>query len=284
MNLQVSSARAEEHGPALRLFFQHLGDEDREASLQRALSLIAKGDWPTSGLLVCRDGANCLGVIMAQSLPGAAGLVWPPQAVPQDGREVVQKMLVEAAVAWLRRAGAKLIQAVLNSTDVAFAAPLERHGFRHITTLLFWQKELESEAWFKKGSGTFVRSTLRAVPAKVPDPFLNHAEIDDADLSANQLRCQDWVSCNQTLFRATLMETYGQTLDFPELNDLRSTTTSWLAIRRCRAGGPTAGGLRGLQIGRWACSSLCPRRTSLPGNWLTWAWSHRRVGGASEWR
>ncbi len=25
----------------------------------------------------------------------------------------------------------------------------------------------------KKGSGTFVRSTLRAVPAKVPDPFLN---------------------------------------------------------------------------------------------------------------
>src|SRR5260370_41524947 len=25
--------------------------------------------------------------------------------------------------------------------------------------------------WFKKGSGTFVRSTLRAVPAKVPDPF-----------------------------------------------------------------------------------------------------------------
>ena len=32
-------------------------------------------------------------------------------------------------------------------------------------------------AWFKKGSGTFVRSTLRAVPAKVPDPFLNHARI-----------------------------------------------------------------------------------------------------------
>ena len=29
-------------------------------------------------------------------------------------------------------------------------------------------------AWFKKGSGTFVRSTLRAAGAKVPDPFLNH--------------------------------------------------------------------------------------------------------------
>jgi hypothetical protein len=34
-----------------------------------------------------------------------------------------------------------------------------------------------NSAWFKKkkGSGTFVRNTLRAVPAKVPDPFLNHA-------------------------------------------------------------------------------------------------------------
>ena len=27
--------------------------------------------------------------------------------------------------------------------------------------------------WFKKGSGTFVRSILRALPAKLPDPFLN---------------------------------------------------------------------------------------------------------------
>ena len=30
-------------------------------------------------------------------------------------------------------------------------------------------------AWFRKGSGTVVRSTPWAVPATVPDPFLNHA-------------------------------------------------------------------------------------------------------------
>ena len=34
----------------------------------------------------------------------------------------------------------------------------------------------QQKVWFKKGSGTFVRSTLRAVPAKVPDPFLNQAQ------------------------------------------------------------------------------------------------------------
>jgi beta-lactamase regulating signal transducer with metallopeptidase domain len=35
--------------------------------------------------------------------------------------------------------------------------------------------DFDSWAWFKKGSGTVVGSTLRAVPARVPDPFLNHA-------------------------------------------------------------------------------------------------------------
>ena len=34
---------------------------------------------------------------------------------------------------------------------------------------------MRSWAWFKKGSGTVVRSTQWAVPATVPDPFLNHA-------------------------------------------------------------------------------------------------------------
>ena len=32
------------------------------------------------------------------------------------------------------------------------------------------------QIWFKKGSGTVVQSTLQAVPATVPDPFLNHVE------------------------------------------------------------------------------------------------------------
>jgi hypothetical protein len=40
------------------------------------------------------------------------------------------------------------------------------------------QGEIGIRAWFKTGSGTFVRSTLRAVPAKVPDPVLNQAAFD----------------------------------------------------------------------------------------------------------
>jgi len=39
-----------------------------------------------------------------------------------------------------------------------------------------WLPQAASEDGFKKGSGTVVRSTLRAVPATVPDPFLNRGE------------------------------------------------------------------------------------------------------------
>jgi hypothetical protein len=68
--------------------------------------------------------------------------------------------------------------------DLAFEQPVgpdprQRHHVR------FWKSE--KIAWFKKGSGTVVRSTrptfgrCPAVPATVPDPFLNHAEKIDPD-------------------------------------------------------------------------------------------------------
>ena len=36
------------------------------------------------------------------------------------------------------------------------------------------ERALGVRAWFKTGSGTVVQSTLRAVPATVPDPVLKH--------------------------------------------------------------------------------------------------------------
>src|SRR5208337_3717727 len=45
----------------------------------------------------------------------------------------------------------------------------------------FFTLGLPDGAWFEKGSGTFVRSTLRAVPAKVPDPFSNQAPTAGSD-------------------------------------------------------------------------------------------------------
>src|SRR5208337_271253 len=45
------------------------------------------------------------------------------------------------------------------------------------------------QAWLEKGSGTFVRSTLRAVPAKVPDPFSSQAPLCAAPCGPFRQRC-----------------------------------------------------------------------------------------------
>ena len=45
---------------------------------------------------------------------------------------------------------------------------------------ILWQEQLTTQG-FTKGSGTVVRSTLRAVPATVPAPFLNHVPLRRVD-------------------------------------------------------------------------------------------------------
>ncbi len=47
-------------------------------------------------------------------------------------------------------------------------------GCRRI--FMFDGKAIQSQAWFKKGSGTFAGTARRVLRTKVPDPFLNHAQ------------------------------------------------------------------------------------------------------------
>jgi len=80
----------------------------------------------------------------------------------------------------LQRCGGELKTAVVAQCravppDVA-RRMLESVG-GHLRAALQPTQVIEISAWFKKVSGTVVRSTLRAVPATVPDTFLNHAEI-----------------------------------------------------------------------------------------------------------
>jgi hypothetical protein len=60
-------------------------------------------------------------------------------------------------------------------------------------------------AWFKKESDTVVRSTLRAVPAAVPAPFLNHASIHDREKVTSDLRLW-WPFLRQCTFPCDLID------------------------------------------------------------------------------
>jgi len=186
----VSAARPDERLAALRIFFQHVFPAQLEARVANASALIARGELPPEGLLICRGGDVILGAITALPMAGAAALIWPPQVVNGVPPQAVEDALIRSAIAWLRQRGAKFAQALLAKTDVAHVQPLQRHGFQHITTLLHLDRELGNDY--------------------------------QGPIPAARLRCEPYTACDQRLFDKLLLASYEQTLDCPELNDLRT--------------------------------------------------------------
>src|SRR5262249_45222030 len=143
-------ARQEELAPAFRLLFQYVPDEERAAHVARVLTLVDQGELPASGVLVGRRGQAVCGALIQQQLPGACGLLWPPQAIGEQ-QEAIEDALLRYAVGQLRSQGCKLIQGLLPPGKDSLAAPLLRNGFAHVTTLLYLHHTLGAE-WAEQPS------------------------------------------------------------------------------------------------------------------------------------
>ena len=124
----------------------------------------------------------------------------------------------------------------IGQTDVAVDAPADPPSNGPTSTE---PHPSDNSAWSKKGSGTVVRSTLRAVPATVPDPFLNHAEDSDQSIGVSRqerirlLRVID-AAANRAREGLRAVEDYVRfVLDDPHLTDslkrLRHELTSVLS-------------------------------------------------------
>jgi ribosomal protein S18 acetylase RimI-like enzyme len=188
--LTIERARPEEWAGAFRFVFQHLGEDERDARITNAVRLVERRELDPAGVLVARAGGDVVGALVCQPVPGASGLVWPPQARPGPRRMEVEDELLRSACAWLRQRGARLGQALLTAGEARLAAPLERNSFTRVTSLWYLRHDLKLPYDF-----------LRA-----PDR-LTYVACDVGDA---------------TLFRQTLPRTYQDTLDCPEVNGLRT--------------------------------------------------------------
>jgi ribosomal protein S18 acetylase RimI-like enzyme len=205
LNLTVGPARADERAEAFRLYFQQTPEAERGGRVDRGLEMIASGEVAPDGVIVCRPGQGqpIVGVMVVLALPGAAGLAWPPQALAGDQRRLVEGRLVAFTCAWLRQRGCKFVQALLPPQDNEPAATLQRHGFRHITTLVYLDKTLELEA----------------------------------DVAAPRLTYQLFPAADAACFQQTLLRSYRDTLDCPELNEIRTAEeviAGYRAVPGCR--------------------------------------------------
>ncbi len=182
----IEPARPEERPAAFRLLFRHLAREEQDQRVGNALHLLRQGELEPEGILVARGAAGLVGALVCLPVPGASGLVWPPQA---RRREVEDRLLAHAVV-WLRRRGAKLGQALLGQDEKPFAAPLERNGFRHVTGLWYLRHDLD-----------------------LPRDLLDQQD---------RLEYRPYPQCDPALFGHTLERTYEGTLDCPEVTGVRT--------------------------------------------------------------
>lgn len=185
-HVTIRTATPAEWSAAFNLALKHLGDDVRSGRVITAVALVAAGDINPDGIIVAWDGAQLCGVQVSVPLPGAGGLLWLPKTEPVD--IALEERLVRRALEWLHGEGAKLAQALLSPLDVPDAEALVRCGFKAVTRLQYLEHYLES----------------------LPPP------------EPSRLRLYTYKESKRDVFHATLVRTYEQTLDCPELNDTRT--------------------------------------------------------------
>jgi len=188
--LQSRPARPEEWSRALQLIFQHVPKEDRQTRINNALRLMRQGELDPAGVIVVPGNRSLLGAMVCLPVAGASGLVWPPQGAPGSAQREIEDQLLTYAIAWLRQRGAKLGQTLLAEEESHLSASLERHGFVHITSLWYMRHELN-----------------------LPPP---------RPTAAVELTYQTYWACDRAQFHQTLLRSYEQTRDCPEVNGVRS--------------------------------------------------------------
>ncbi len=149
--------------------------------------MLTSGNRDPAGLFVARDSAGRVcGAALAQVMPGALGLLWPPSGESPEAEDA----LVAAACDWLRERGVKVCQAFPSADEMTEMAPLERAGFRHITQLVFLRRDVDR-----------------------PQP---------SDLLSPPARCCPWTREPTPELLRVLLATHDGTLDCPELNGGRT--------------------------------------------------------------
>ncbi|MFO0796908.1 MAG: GNAT family N-acetyltransferase [Gemmataceae bacterium] len=156
----------------------------RADAARRFLDLLRGGEFDPAGLFVTRGaGGTVRGAVLAQTLPGALGILFPPRS----HRAADADPLLAAALEWLRGRGVKVCQSFAPGGDRTDEPTLARAGFRHVTAVVHLRRERRDEP--------------------PPGGALTVEPVDDA---------------NRAAFTAALLASHDGSLDCPELTGTRT--------------------------------------------------------------
>jgi mycothiol synthase len=211
----VAEALPEERQAVLNLLLRTISSGERAGRITQLLEQMASGAIEPLTLLVARalDG-GLLGAAVAQPLPGAGAVVWSPQVIGADDPEMVEDALLDAVLDGLRRRRTKLAQAFL--APDASASALERHGFRRITDVCYMRREINKN---ERPTSNIQHPTSNAAsPLDVGRWTLDVG----CSSGTSAVRLIPYAKCNPSTFQQTLLHSYTDSLDAPELNGVRT--------------------------------------------------------------
>jgi ribosomal protein S18 acetylase RimI-like enzyme len=174
---------------AFELLFGRLSASERAYRVSRALELVAQGELDAQGVLVLPTDQGPIGVFVCQKVPGAGGLVWPPAVLGEEVSALEDRLVLQGCD-WLRCQGVRVAQCLLSEEEALLSPSLLRNSFQHVTGLTYLRHHLILDAGHLAGPA---RLTFAGYDAAGPAEF-----------------------------HQTLLRTYEQTLDCPEVNGVRT--------------------------------------------------------------
>ncbi|HVU89037.1 MAG TPA: GNAT family N-acetyltransferase [Pirellulales bacterium] len=184
---------------ALAMVLREVPAVRREAHIAGLLAAERAGRADLGGLFVARRAGELIGAVWAQVLPGRVASVWP--AVVQEGvPDAISDGLLAALVQWLGGQEVRVAQTLLAVDASQQRAQLAARGFLHLADLLY------------------MVSLAADFPAREPETRLQF----DAAMPAETAR-----------LAGILERTYEQTLDCPQLNDVRDVNDVLAGYRTC---------------------------------------------------
>jgi mycothiol synthase len=191
--MTIASARDRDLSDAFALLY---GAEaaNFDGRVAHAFRLVASGAIDADDVIVARQGDAVTGAVYGAVLPGSTAVVWPPRSI--DVEATIENDLMTAVLAHV--SAAKVVQAILSSEEMDRAGSLTRAGFRHVTKV--WELRIASPM-------------LPAGPSRLD--LIAYPDVDPGEFLRVLVRCHE------------------DSLDCPELNDLRTPDELLAGYRDC---------------------------------------------------
>lgn len=189
--LRIEPCPLDRREAALQILYRRAETRLRPTLIREATVEFAGGELDPAGFWIAQRDGRLIGAMLTQPMAGRVVGIWAPEVHVGFGRGVIASKMVATALADLAARGFRIAQALVDETSPRRAAhDLARGGLPRITRLLYL------------GRGTATPwTTAHAIPR--------------VEWSAG-------TPSNRDDFRTTLRATYQDSLDMPELGNVRS--------------------------------------------------------------